>query len=71
VLEALKTQEATLDVYKGNPASFRPWDNQLRQPILLATTDSVIARAPLDRFLHQRNVLDTLGVDQPETRCRF
>jgi ABC transporter substrate binding protein (PQQ-dependent alcohol dehydrogenase system) len=71
VLEALKSQEATLDVYKGNPASFRPWDNQLRQPILLATHDAVIARAPLDRFLHQRNVLDTLGVDQPETRCRF
>ncbi len=70
VLEALKAQDATLDVYKGNPASFRPWDNQLRQPILLATLDAVIARAPLDRFLHQRNVLDTLGVDQPETRCR-
>jgi len=31
----------------------------------------VIARPPLDRFLHQRNVLDTLGVDQPETRCKL
>lgn len=71
VREALVAQDATLDVYKGNPASFRPWDNQLRQPILLATADAVIARPPLDRFLHQRNVLDTLGVDQPETRCKL
>ncbi len=71
VREVLLAQDTTLDVYKGNPASFRPWDHQMRQPILLATQDAVIARAPLDRFLHQRNVLDTLGVDQPETRCRF
>lgn len=71
VLEALKVADGTLDVYKGNPASFRSWDNQLRQPILLGTADAVIARPPLDRFLHQRNVLDTLGIDQPETRCRF
>jgi ABC transporter substrate binding protein (PQQ-dependent alcohol dehydrogenase system) len=71
VREALVAEDATLDVYKGNPASFRPWDNQLRQPILLATADAVIARPPLDRFLHQRNVLDSLGVDQPETRCRL
>jgi ABC transporter substrate binding protein (PQQ-dependent alcohol dehydrogenase system) len=71
VREALVAEDATLDVYKGNPASFRPWDNQLRQPILLATADAVIARPPLDRFLHQRNVLDTLGVDRPESRCRL
>lgn len=68
---ALLDQDLTLDVYKGNPASFRTWDHQLRQPILLATTDAVIARAPVERFLHQRNVLDTLGVDQPESACRF
>jgi ABC transporter substrate binding protein (PQQ-dependent alcohol dehydrogenase system) len=71
VRAALRDQELTLDVYKGNPASFRTWDNQLRQPILLATLDAVIARAPVERFLHQRNVLDTLGVDQPESRCRL
>lgn len=71
VRAALLDQELTLDVYKGNPASFRTWDHQLRQPILLATTDAAITRAPFERFLHQRNVLDTLGVDQPETACRF
>ena len=33
----LKSDRLTLDAYKGTPASFRPWNNQLRQPILLHT----------------------------------
>lgn len=61
----------TLDGYKGNPMSFRPWDHQLRQPILLATGNAIIARAPIPGFLHRLNDLDTLGVDQPESRCMF
>jgi ABC transporter substrate binding protein (PQQ-dependent alcohol dehydrogenase system) len=60
-----------LDSYKGNPGSFRPWDRQLRQPILLHTPDAVIERAPLDGFLHQRNTLDSLGRDEPESGCRL
>lgn len=70
VREALLDQGMTLDLYKGSPASFRRWDRQLRQPILLGTADAVIGRAPFEKFLHQRNTLDTLGVDEPETRCR-
>jgi ABC transporter substrate binding protein (PQQ-dependent alcohol dehydrogenase system) len=61
----------TLDTVKGNPGSFRPWDHQLRAPVLLATGDAVIARAPMPQFLHQTNVLDTLGIDAPETACHF
>jgi ABC transporter substrate binding protein (PQQ-dependent alcohol dehydrogenase system) len=60
-----------LDTYKGNPGSFRVWDHQLRQPILLHTADAVIERAPLDGFLHQRNTLDSLGRDEPESSCRL
>ncbi|MGO8918857.1 MAG: branched-chain amino acid ABC transporter substrate-binding protein [Stellaceae bacterium] len=60
-----------LDGAKGPPLSFRAWDHQLRQPILLATADAVIAEAPLPGFLHATNVLDTLGYDQPETPCHF
>ena len=60
-----------LDTVKGNPGSFRAWDHQLRAPVLLSTPDAVIDRAPLPQFLHQTNVLDTLGVDAPETACRF
>jgi ABC transporter substrate binding protein (PQQ-dependent alcohol dehydrogenase system) len=60
-----------LDTSKGNPSSFRPWDHQLRQPLLLATESSVIERPPLEGFLHATNDLDTLGIDGPETTCRF
>lgn len=60
-----------IDGAKGPPMSFRSWDRQMRQPILLATADAVIAEAPMPGFLHQTNVLDTLGFDRPETQCRL
>ncbi|MBV8335116.1 MAG: amino acid ABC transporter substrate-binding protein [Alphaproteobacteria bacterium] len=69
--EFLLSEKLSLDTVKGNPGSFRPWDHQLRAPVLLSTADAVIERAPLPQFLHQTNVLDTLGVDAPETACRF
>ncbi len=71
VRNTLLAPEARLDVYKGMPANFRPWDRQMRQPIVLHTHNAVITYAPLPQFLHQSNVLDTLGVDQPNSRCRF
>ncbi len=67
----LRGEDFVLDSYKGNPATFRPWNNQLRQPILLHTYDAVIERAPLDGYLHQHNVLDTLGEDENESACRM
>lgn len=57
--------------YKGAPLSFRPWDGQLRQPILLADDRSLVSISPQPGFLHQFNVLDTLGADQPETACHL
>ncbi len=63
--------DLVLDGFKGNPMNFRPWNNQLRQPLLLATHNWVIARAPIDGFLHRLNNLDTLGLDAPESRCRL
>lgn len=67
----LLSDKLNLDTVKGTPGSFRAWDHQLRAPVLLSTADAVIDRAPLSQFLHQTNVLDTLGVDAPETACRF
>jgi ABC transporter substrate binding protein (PQQ-dependent alcohol dehydrogenase system) len=67
----LLSDQLTLDTVKGNPGSFRAWDHQLRAPVLLSTADAVIERAPLPQYLHQTNVLDTLGIDEPETACRF
>jgi ABC transporter substrate binding protein (PQQ-dependent alcohol dehydrogenase system) len=55
--------------FKGAPLSFRLWDGQLRQPILLASAYDVVAVAPLEGFLHPSNELDTLGYDARETEC--
>jgi ABC transporter substrate binding protein (PQQ-dependent alcohol dehydrogenase system) len=65
----LRGTEIILDGFKGNRLSFRPWDNQLRQPVLLASDNWVAERAPIRGFLHRTNNLDTLGFDEQETRC--
>lgn len=62
---------AGLDGFKGVPLSFRAWDRQLRQPLLLADGQGVVATAPLDGVLHPGNLLDTLGADAPEGLCRI
>ena len=67
----IRGDEITLDGFKGNRLAFRPWDNQLRQPILLATHNAVIERAPIAGFLHPTNNMDTLGFDQRDSRCAF
>jgi len=59
-----------LQGYKGRPLSFRSWNGQLRQPVLLAAPTSLVIAAPLGGFLHPKNELDTLGYDQPETQCQ-
>jgi ABC transporter substrate binding protein (PQQ-dependent alcohol dehydrogenase system) len=67
----LTADNASFDGAKGNPSSFRPWDHQLRQPLLVSTHNWVVERAPLQGFLHQKNNLDTLGFDQPDSFCKF
>lgn len=69
-LQALKQGTVALDGYKGQRLSFRPWDGQLRQPLLLTHGDGVAEVAPLEGFLHPRTTLDTLGSDAPETGCK-
>lgn len=59
-----------LQAYKGKPLSFRSWNGQLRQPILLAAARSMVAVAPIEGFLHPTSELDTLGYDQPESLCK-
>lgn len=57
--------------FKGQKLTFRDWNGQLRQPILLATPKAVVSVSPQRGFLHQRTHLDTLGFDKPESRCRL
>ena len=66
----LRGTDIVIDGFKGNRLSFRPWDGQLRQPMLLATHNWVVARAPLRGFLHPTNNLDTLGTDERDTLCK-
>jgi ABC transporter substrate binding protein (PQQ-dependent alcohol dehydrogenase system) len=60
---------AELDGSKGVAMSFRDWDGQLRQPLLLSDGQGVVAQAPAEGVLHPKNVLDTLGADAPEKLC--
>jgi ABC transporter substrate binding protein (PQQ-dependent alcohol dehydrogenase system) len=60
-----------LAAFKGVPVSFRPWDRQLRQPILIAQPMAIVSVSPQPGFLHQRTILDTLGADEPETTCHL
>ena len=66
----LFSERFKLQGYKGRPLSFRIWNGQLRQPVLLAAPTSLVTAAPLEGFLHPKNELDSLGYDQPETQCQ-
>ncbi len=65
----LQGDEIVIDGFKGNRVSFRAWDGQLRQPMLLHTHNQVIERTPLAGFLHRHNNLDTVGTDEAEGLC--
>lgn len=69
VRAALLDPDLKVELYKAFPGSFRPWSRQLRQAILLGTHDTVVAMAPVEGALHQKNNLDTLGPDEPEFHC--
>lgn len=75
--------DAAFDGHKGMGLSFRPWDHQLRQPLLIVRRQA----APKDRWggvafaqevplrgtpgATEEAVLDTLGLGPGETACRF
>ncbi len=69
VKDYLMGNEFALQGYKGKPLSFRAWNGQLRQPVLLAAARSLVATAPIEGFLHPKTDLDTLGFDFPESSC--
>ncbi len=58
-----------LGAFKGQAVNFRSWDRQLRQPILLVNLQMVVSVSPQPGFLHQFYETDTLGIDQPESKC--
>ncbi|WP_291163771.1 ABC transporter substrate-binding protein [Hyphomicrobium sp.] len=56
--------------FKGVATSFRAWNGQFRQPLLVSTPKHLVSVSPQQGFLHQFSVLDTLGIDKPETKCK-
>lgn len=58
-----------LAAFKGQKVTFRDWNGQLRQPVLLYDGRITVSVSPQDGFLHQVSPLDTLGLDRPESTC--
>lgn len=71
VVAYMRGPQFELAGFKGTRLSFRDWDGQLRQPVLLADERSLVSVSPQPGFQHQFSELDTLGTDRPETRCRY
>jgi ABC transporter substrate binding protein (PQQ-dependent alcohol dehydrogenase system) len=66
----LKSPDFELAAFKGRKLTYRAWDGQLRQPILVVTAKLPVTVSPQVGFLHQFTELDTLGIDKPESNCR-
>jgi len=57
--------------FKGVKLTLRIWNQQLRQPILLTDGRGTVSVSPQEGFLHEKTELDTMGYDQPETKCKL
>ena len=67
----IRSKDLSLAAFKGQKVTFRPWDGQMRQPILINGPDLPVSMSPQEGFLHEEAEVDTLGVDAPETKCKF
>ncbi len=66
----LLSDKFTLAGFKGVPLTYRGWNGQLRQPILIVGPRMLVSVSPQDGFLHPVSLLDTLGFDEPQSSCR-
>ncbi len=60
--------------FKGIKQQYRPWDGQFRQPILIATDKVPVSMSPQRGFPHAAHPdieVDTLGIDEPESKCKM
>ena len=57
--------------YKSESMNFRKWDQQLRQPVLLTSARDLVSVSPQEGFFNPNYLTDTLGFDQPESKCHF
>ena len=71
IRDYLRSDAFNVGAYKGQKLTFRDWDQQLRQPVLLATARAMVSVSPQPGFLHPERELDTLGTDRALSACRF
>lgn len=67
--EFILSPEFELAAFKGQKLTFRAWNRQLRQPIILAADKVLVSVSPQAEYLHRVSQLDTLGLDEPESAC--
>jgi len=67
----LLSDQFSVPAFKGEGLSFRRWDHQLRQPILLFGPRMLVSMWPQEASDHAKFQTDTLGYDQPESTCHF
>ncbi|MEE8297044.1 MAG: ABC transporter substrate-binding protein [Hyphomicrobium sp.] len=65
----IKSADFEFAAFKGVRLTLRDWNGQLRQPVPIVSPKLLVSVSPQLGFLHQFTVLDTLGVDKPETKC--
>ena len=71
VVDYMLSDEFELAGYLGFPVSYRTWNHQLRQPILISGPRMVASVSPQEGYLHPRTPLDAMGVDEGESQCQF
>jgi ABC transporter substrate binding protein (PQQ-dependent alcohol dehydrogenase system) len=71
IRDYLTGPDFAIAAFKGQKQTLRHWNQQLRQPILLADGRMIVSVSPQEGFLHQTSELDTLGFDEPETKCKL
>ncbi|MDX2289156.1 MAG: ABC transporter substrate-binding protein [Hyphomicrobiaceae bacterium] len=55
--------------FKGTGLTFRTWNRQMRQPLLIMGPRALVSISPQEGYLHPKFVTDTLGFDEAETAC--
>ena len=70
IIKFFLSDNLQLDGSKGIGLNFKYNTNQLRQPILLISSDNwVTANVPLESFKNRSNNLDTIGIASDKTKC--
>ena len=71
IRDYILSEDFELAGFKGQKLTFRKWNQQLRQPVLLSAARALVSVSPQEGFLHQKSLLDTMGLDEPQSGCNL